>query len=575
MDVWGVSMISTGMDPAFCSSTLRRRFWWPFILLVAAVAYLYGLDGYHIPKIGDEDPYVQIVRLTAASGTWLPLRSPEGIGNTKPPLLFWQGIFATDWGRHWNLFRLRLPTVVYTFLTAGLVFFLARRMAGNVENGHLAALTFLGFFSTFQYGRPFLTNLPETFFVFLPFFCLLYFRDRMARWGLSFWLFSGLSFGMAFLYKSFALAVPVALSLTWYHLVVRRWSLKAFLAKDAANVTAATLMALSCFALWPAFDPDPHTILTQFVLGENVGKLSRGDYLRGLFSGPYPVFNIWFGNLANAGFFALPLIALVGSSVKQRAALSAEEKALWIVVLSFMIAFSIPGQRQENYLLPTVPALAVLLGTRWTFMRRGWFYLFTLPVVLALAGLTGIMFSVSQKVLPAGYEAWQLTIPLLALALGLASLLYNRIAPFTFHLLVVMVFIALSCALAPFDGPLGKYADETVRSLQGQTVYIPSNFRSSYERHRFLLPGVEIAGYDMGNGGRPEELLRAGQIVAVRRHYGDSLVGPYAVYGSRLTVRSRHTDEEIREILLGGRLELLVQKEIIVRLPSPATEGSR
>jgi hypothetical protein len=239
-----------------------------------------------------------------------------------------------------------------------------------------------------------------------------------------------------------------------------------------------------------------------------------------------------------------------------------------------MIAFSIPAHRQENYLLPTMPALAVLLGTRWTLLKRGWFYGFTLPVVLALAGLTAIMFSASYRVLPAGYEGWQLTIPLVSLALALASLLYNRIAPFTFPLLVVMVFVSLSCALAPFDGPLGKYADETVRSLEGQTVYVPS-FALHYERYRFLLPGVEIAGYDMAHKGRPEELLRAGQIVAVRGHYGASMGDPYEVYGSRLTLRSRHTNEEIEKILFERRLDLLVQKEIIVRLPNLANERSR
>ena len=61
--------------------------------------------------------------MTAASGHWLPLQSemPE-MRNTKPPLLFWQGIASTDWGRNWTLWNLRWPSVVYTLLTAGMVF---------------------------------------------------------------------------------------------------------------------------------------------------------------------------------------------------------------------------------------------------------------------------------------------------------------------------------------------------------------------------------------------------------------------------------------------------------------------
>ena len=62
--------------------------------------YFYGLGSDHIPKNGDEFPYAHITRITASSGHLLPLQSRvESLRNTKPPLLFWQGIASTDWGR--------------------------------------------------------------------------------------------------------------------------------------------------------------------------------------------------------------------------------------------------------------------------------------------------------------------------------------------------------------------------------------------------------------------------------------------------------------------------------------------
>ena len=80
-----------------------------------------------MPHIGDEAPYIQIVRLTAESGDWLPLKTTSGLENTKPPLLFWLGMVSTDWPQHWSLFRLRFPIVVFTFLTAAIIFLLTRQ----------------------------------------------------------------------------------------------------------------------------------------------------------------------------------------------------------------------------------------------------------------------------------------------------------------------------------------------------------------------------------------------------------------------------------------------------------------
>jgi 4-amino-4-deoxy-L-arabinose transferase-like glycosyltransferase len=550
------------------AAALRKRYWWPLIMGLALVSYLYGLGGFHIPKIGDEAPYIQIVRLTAASGHWLPLKALPGLEDTKPPLLFWQGLLATDQGTKWSLLRLRFPIVFCTFLTAGLVFLLARRLADDSEPGYLAALSFLGCFSTFQHGRPFLTNMPETLFSFLPIFLMLYRRDTPDSIRLPFWVASGLSFGMAFLYKSFALVAPLSLALAWICLARRRWAVKEFLRRDVPGITVAMLIGLAGFTLWPLLDPDPKAVLNHFVWGQNVSKLSSENYFAGLFVGSYTVFRIWLGNLANAGFLALPLIALVAIAVRQRARLRAEEKALWIFVLSFTVFYTIPAQRQENYLLPTVPALAVLLGVGWKSLPQKAFYAFAILPLLAVVSLMVITYSISFRFLPAGYYWWQLIIVLCAFLSALVTLCWNRVAPHLFHLDIMLLFLSLSCALAPFHGPLGNYSNQTVAALKGKTVYIPSNFRSSYERHRFLLPGAEIEGYDQRNKEQQQRLLDNGAIVAVNRPFGEFMQGQYDVFGSCLTMRSRHTSEEIINIVLRNQLDLLIQQEIIVRRAS-------
>lgn len=550
------------------AALLRKRFWWPLVLLLAAITYFYDLDGINIPKIGDEGVYIHIVRLTSASGHWLPLKAPPKMENTKPPLLFWQGLATSERGTKWTLFRLRFPSVLYTFLTAGLVFLLARRLAGDSEPGFLAALSFLCFFSTFQYGRPFLTNMPETFFVFLP-FSLLLFRERSPDGlRLPFWFLAGGVFGFAFLYKSFVLVVPVGLALGWICLAARRWCLREFLRGDAPGITLALLTGLACFALWPLLDPDPQAVWDHFVLGENFGKLAKGNYFASLFTGNYTVFRIWLGSFANAGFLALPLLALLVIAVKRRAQLPAGEKALWIFVFSFILFYTIPAQRQENYLLPTVPALAVLLGLAWKSFSRKLFYGFALPPLLGVAGFAVGICAIYFRFAPTGLHWGQLAVVGFALALSLVTLFWNRVAPYTFHCMVILLFLSLSCVLAPSHGPLGKYPDKTIAALQGQTVYIPSHFRSSFERHRFLLPGIEVEGYDPRRKHEAQRLLDAGAFVAVNRPFGQPAESPYETLGSRLTVQSRLTTPEIKELLLHNRLDLLIQQEIILHRPS-------
>ena len=136
------SQATFGLARGVITREVRARFFWPATSLLAVFAYFYSLGGLYIPHIGDEAPYIEIVRLTAESGKWLPLTTAPELENTKPPLLFWLGVVATDWGRVWSLFRLRLAIVLVTIVTAGVVFWLARRLSGDTEVAYISALKF-------------------------------------------------------------------------------------------------------------------------------------------------------------------------------------------------------------------------------------------------------------------------------------------------------------------------------------------------------------------------------------------------------------------------------------------------
>ena len=187
-------------------------------VVFAVGAYLYGADSRFAPKNGDEYPYTHIVRMTSSSTHWLPLQSEMvGIKNTKPPLLFWQGMASTDQGKNWSLFNLRWPSLLYTAITAVLIALVAGKITKSAPFGILASLVWLAFFNTYRYGRPYLAEPPEIFWLSLPFFVLLLWGKQAFESKWIFPLMSGISLGAALLYKSIAYVVPACLVLIlWF-----------------------------------------------------------------------------------------------------------------------------------------------------------------------------------------------------------------------------------------------------------------------------------------------------------------------------------------------------------------------
>jgi len=533
---------------------------WPIALAVAAaaVAYVYGLDSINAPTIGDESLYLQIARVTAQSGHLLPLRAESGIYNTKPPLLFWQGILSTGFGSAWDLWRLRLPIVAPSLLTAAVVAMLARRLSGR-DAALRAGLVYLGFLSTMQHGRPFLTNAGETLFLFLP---LALVMGRSVT-GPALGVACGLSLGVAALYKSFFLVIPGTFALALVLLRRDGWSPGLFLRRRAAFLAIAAFLGLLVFGLWPALDPRPELIWSQFIVGENASKFHLGEFVSGMFQGDSAIWEIWLGDLKNAGAYVPLLLALLWDLWRRRRALPEAEAELWLYVLAFLLVYSLPTQRQPNYLLPTMAALAVLLALRWDELPRLAFQV-TLAV-LAVAGLAVPVFEwlVSRRL---GIPVFTVTARLLPIALGILAIgglwrpAFGRAAlPY----LVLLALMVGSAVVAPFPGP---FPEAALAEVRGKTVLVPDRFAQSQERYRFLLPGVDVKGYPcaVGPTACPAPPASRGLHAAIVLDTDQPLPPGYERVAASPHFKGRQTTAEILEIL-GGRLELLVEWLVLAR----------
>jgi 4-amino-4-deoxy-L-arabinose transferase-like glycosyltransferase len=550
--------------------------WYGLAIVLAVSTYLYGLDSHHIPKNGDEFPYEQITRMTAASGHWLPLQSElQDFRNTKPPLLFWQGIASTNWGENWTLWRLRWPNVSYTILTAAMVFVLGWRLSDQLETGLVALLTFLAFFSTYRYGRPFLTDGPSVFWLFLPLFALLSWLP-VAESRVVAPMLLGIATGVGLLYKSFALLVPVGLCLSWWYLRQRGYRVATFLARDAGKLAILGIVALAMFSLWFVLDPDPRAIVQKFVFEENAGKFNApGGYLRNFFWGSSSVWRLVVSYPLNAGVLAFPVVALFLLAFKRRTQLSDGETLLWMWVITLFVVFSLPSQRDERYLLPAMPALAVLCALNWDRINGRAFTASLIATGVIALVLTYLALRLEQGV-PAGrlYPLGFWALVTATLTLVVVALLAPRLSRPCVNVAILLTMTSFAAFLRPFDGGAGVYSADARELTKGRTVWVPINFAAREEGHRFLLPGADVRGYPLDTSLTVADLASRYPLFAIRLPMDAADVTDGHVLGQRLDIGTRHTREQIIDMLRGNVFQHLFVKEVLVEaLPTGAGPG--
>lgn len=536
-------------------------------LVLAVIVYCAGLGSDHLATNGDELLYAQIARITASDGALLPLRSIDGkADNTKPPLLFWQGIVSTGWGAHWSLARLRAPNVLYTLLTAGLLLVAGWRRGRDPRPGIQAALLYLCFFSTYRYGRVFLTSAPETFWIFAPFALMLLRREPRLPDGLSWlWLWGGLT-GIGLLYKSFALVIPVTLALTIWQWRARGWSVRILITRDLWRIGLMAAASLLLFALWFWLDPEPRKVFQDFVLRENVGKFHTygGNYLLNLLFGGSSLWRIVAAYPLNAGLLAPAVVALCWDAWKRRRRLATVEVLLWIWVLVLAAFFCIPNQRDERYLLPAMPALALLLALRLGHLPHWVKGLVAGLAGLVLIALLGLSLLLCHRAgLPILYPLC-MTAPLVAgLALVILGFLRKDLQTLLLAPEILLVYLGYFFFLLPLDHGPGLFRGEGVESVIGCEVAVPVNFNAREESYGFLLPGAMMKPYDhRGNPPRDASL-------AVISLPLDQPPPGGVILARRLNMIDRFDAAETRDILMGNVTRHLFHWDWLVQQPSP------
>ena len=576
-----------------------------FAACLAVLAYVWGLGGHYIPSNGDEMVYAHIARKTAESGHWLPLASDLfETRNTKPPMLFWQAMVAGD-VLGWSLAAMRTPGVIYTFAVAAILACLVARALGNNAQtpintspwttGWLAAVVFLAFFSTLRYHRAYLTSAPETFWFSLP--MLVWFwqmtpskPDRSAIFSIAnsqasnssvtqvartpSWLsvvLLGLGLGIGLAYKSFALIAPAAAA--WWLVVVasQPWMGWRTLGLLSLKIALAAVITLGVFGLWFVLDPDPSGVWQEFIVAENAKKFSdqRGYWAEALSLNGSSIWSQLLAYAVNAGLLAPVVLGLMVLGARhllkpegpqnfwQRLQTMSPWVSLalaWLLV--WLLTFIIPSQRSARYVIPAMPAVAILIALYWHRIHAHWFRLSALLSLIAAVLLARVAWVMSGFAGGLGISSDTEAV----LALGVAALVmlgalaswHSRACRSAALISVLGVYVLMDAVLVPMDGEKAQFTNQPARIT---TVAVPNNFNGQFERYRYILPGnYQLRPYDVGaraaqgKAGLNELLTQHDTVVWSQdvKQTSPECAPQCKALGARWVLKSRHLAGEVR-----------------------------
>ena len=224
------------------------------------------------------------------------------------------------------------------------------------------------------------------------------------------------------------------------------------------------------------------------------------------------------------------------------------EKIMWLWLLALALVFMLPNQRSARYLIPAMPAVAVLIALYWQRMARTWFVITLVFCILGALGMGLIAMGAVRAMQDSSVYS-----PLFWLLIGqivLASLVGMFKKQLTRAVVAASSFAVLfllAWTTAPVNGAPGHFKPATALLLQGQTVRVPNNFNGQFERYHFILPGAKVVAYDAPQPVDFQDvdaLIQTSSYVLVARRIGQAPCTKCRIIDERWDLRSRQDPSE-------------------------------
>jgi 4-amino-4-deoxy-L-arabinose transferase-like glycosyltransferase len=336
------------------SPSFRKYAW-----AIPALFFLYFFGLNHVGLLSTDEPrYASIGREMALSGDWITPRLSGEPWFEKPALLYWMTATGFKAGLSEDLAP-RLPVALLSVAFLLFFFWIVYSEFGE-EPAVYSSLILATSAGWLVYSQVGVTDLPlAATFSAAMLLCL--------RPGFRRALIAGACLGLAVLAKGL---VPLVLAapLLW------RRRIKDLFAIALACVVVAAPWYVLCTMR------NGNEFLQEFFVKHHFSRFTSGALMH--------VQPFWFYVPVLLGLL-FPWTPLLVSLFRRDVVADARQLFLVLWVALGFVFFSIASNKLPGYLLPLVPAIAVLMGIRLAVIKNARFYLMSVALLLILIPITG------------------------------------------------------------------------------------------------------------------------------------------------------------------------------------------
>jgi 4-amino-4-deoxy-L-arabinose transferase-like glycosyltransferase len=323
-----------------------------FFIVLAFAAILFVSDIWIYKEFVRAESYFAVgARLMTEQGDWLLPHAPDELPLNKPPLTYWLiGISYKLFGANYG--AARLPSALAALFVLGLVYAVGARLNGR-RSGLISAVMLASSFLFLSFARMAMSDMLLTLCVTAALACfILALGDRSSpRWA----LFGYVALALGVLAKGPVALVLVASPIGLELILRRRWEEFKKLRVLPGLFVFALIGAPYFFAVYARAGAAP---LRFFFFGENLQRFTGQIY--GASARP-----VWYELVAFFADFApwsiIVFVALWFNWRERGTNLSAPRLVhLWPACA--IILFSLSSFKLDYYLLPAMPATALLIA---------------------------------------------------------------------------------------------------------------------------------------------------------------------------------------------------------------------
>ena len=418
----------------YTTRALRLLTFW---LLVVAVALAIHLGGFPLLD-ADEGRNAEVAREMAETNDYVMPRI-DGLPYLDKPIVYFAAEAAAMEVLGPTELAARLPAYLFTLATAVVLFFFAKKVWGG-ETPYVAAITFLAMPLTLAFARTVIFDSALTFFVVVALVAFYFAIEELnARWSIVAWA----AMGLAMITKgpvTFVLVLFVAIP----YAIKRRASSKLF-----PIVGIIVFVVVIAPWLWGMTRVVPE-FLKYVLVTETAERMATKALKR---TGP----PWYFVPYLIGGALPWSIVAL--ASWKSFRGKKLLYLFLWLAIP--FVFFSISQSKRPQYIVPLMPAIALMIARIWDEARNR-----IAAIVLAIVGVILLIAPLFAQRAKMEVEIRDVA-PATALMLGACFLVGGLIALFAKRRELVLVALTLPVIALPLVSYSLMHAIAERRSAHG------------------------------------------------------------------------------------------------------------